>query len=94
MLFTVLINVGVQSFPLRAIGQQAVRSMTVDQSNVADETDLDFERSEVLERARLSDVFKVFVAYAGDTRCLHDEIFSKELGEALGIVGLVRISQG
>lgn len=52
---------------LCAISQQDVRSTAMNQSNVAEDADLDFEQSEILERARLSDVLEVLVAVSGDT---------------------------
>jgi hypothetical protein len=63
----------------------------VDQRNIAEDADLHFVQNLILEGSGPSDVFEVLLAVAGDTRCLHDEIFSEEFTEALGIAGLVRM---
>ncbi|MCE7003706.1 hypothetical protein LWC34_12840 [Kibdelosporangium philippinense] len=47
--------------------------------------------SEILEGARLRDVFEELGTVAGDSRSLHDEVFGEELVEALDIAELVGV---
>src|SRR5919198_482512 len=88
---SLLVYVRIQSFPLRAISEHGVSGAAMDQSNAAEDADLGVAQSEIFEGPGLSDVFQELLAVAGDTRSLHDEIFSEELAKALGIAGLVRL---
>jgi hypothetical protein len=76
---------------LRTIGEHGVTGATVNECNVAEDANLRLEESEILERPGLRDVFEVLLAVSGDPRGLHDEVLSKELAEALGVAGLVRL---
>jgi hypothetical protein len=81
----------VQRFLLRAIGTvrhpgvwHGVRDATVDQSDVAEDADLDFAWSLIPGGVGLCDVLEVLL-FAGDTQGLRGEIVSEELAEALGV---------
>src|SRR4051812_979759 len=90
---TLLVHVRVQSFLLRSVGKQGVGGPAVDQSNVAEDADVDIVHSEILEGARLGDVVEELGTVAGDARKLRDEVFGEELAEALGIAELVRVEE-
>jgi hypothetical protein len=76
---------------LRSIGEHGVCAAAVNQSDVTEDADVDVVDSEVLEGARLSDIFEELGTVAGDARKLHDEVFGAELAEALDIVELVGV---
>ena len=63
----------------------------MDQSNVAEDADVDVVHSEVLEGTWLSDVLEVLVAIAGGALNLNDEVVREELLETLDVVRLVGV---